>query len=100
MSRIGKEPIQIPGGVEVRLDGQTVSVKGPKGELSRDLTDKVTIRQEEDELFVERPDDEAEPCHARTEPLARGQHDHRRVRRLPQGTRDRRRRLQGSAQGF
>ncbi|HTO00976.1 MAG TPA: 50S ribosomal protein L6 [Microthrixaceae bacterium] len=58
MSRIGKAPIQIPGGVEIRLDGRTVSVKGPKGELSRELTDKVTIRQEENELFVERVNDD------------------------------------------
>ncbi|MGB3410307.1 MAG: 50S ribosomal protein L6 [Microthrixaceae bacterium] len=58
MSRIGKEPIQIPGGVEVRIDGLSVSVKGPKGELARELDDKVTIRQEDNRLFVERVNDD------------------------------------------
>ncbi|MGB6058400.1 MAG: 50S ribosomal protein L6 [Microthrixaceae bacterium] len=58
MSRIGKEPIQIPGGVEVRIDGLNVSVKGPKGELARELDDKVTIRQEDNLLFVERVNDD------------------------------------------
>ncbi len=54
MSRIGKSPIQIPGGVEVRLDGSRVVVKGPKGELSREVSDKVTVRIEDDQLIVER----------------------------------------------
>lgn len=71
MSRIGKQPITIPAGVEVKIEGQTVSVKGPKGELSRTLPDMMAIKQEGDEIIVERPDDsrEAKSFHGLTRTL-------------------------------
>jgi large subunit ribosomal protein L6 len=58
MSRIGKAPIAVPAGVEVRIEGRRVSVTGPKGTLERELPGAITVRQEGDELVVERPDDE------------------------------------------
>ncbi len=60
MSRIGKSPIPVPAGVDVSITGPTVSVKGPKGELSQDLPECITLRQDGDELFVERSDEERE----------------------------------------
>ena len=58
MSRIGKAPITVPGGVDVAIDGDSVTVKGPKGTLSRVVPGAITVRKEESILFVERPDDE------------------------------------------
>ncbi len=58
MSRIGKSPISVPKGVEVTLAGSHVTVKGPKGTLERDIPGEITIRQDGDELIVERPNDE------------------------------------------
>jgi large subunit ribosomal protein L6 len=58
MSRIGKSPIPVPSGVDVSVSGRRVTVKGPKGTLERDLPGTITVRQEGDELLVERPDDE------------------------------------------
>ena len=58
MSRIGKSPIAVPGGVEVSISGRHVAVKGPQGTLERDLPGDITIRQEDGTLLVERPDDE------------------------------------------
>ena len=61
MSRIGKMPIAIPGGVTVEIaENNKVTVKGPKGTLSRTLPSVVTIKQENGELKVERPNDEKE----------------------------------------
>jgi large subunit ribosomal protein L6 len=60
MSRIGKQPITIPAGVEVSIDGTTVSVKGKLGELSRTLPQIMTISQVGDTIVVERPDDSRE----------------------------------------
>ena len=57
MSRIGKQPIPVPSGVEVKIDGSTVTVKGPKGELSQTLSDVITIVQEDGQILVTRPDD-------------------------------------------
>ncbi|MGA1362467.1 MAG: 50S ribosomal protein L6 [Ilumatobacteraceae bacterium] len=57
MSRIGKSPITIPAGVEVSIAGRTVSVKGPKGQLSREIPGEIIVRKEENTLLVERPDD-------------------------------------------
>jgi large subunit ribosomal protein L6 len=57
MSRIGKRPIAIPSKVEVTISGQSVNVKGPKGNLSRELPDLVTISQEGEELKVIREND-------------------------------------------
>ncbi|MFM8846646.1 MAG: 50S ribosomal protein L6 [Actinomycetota bacterium] len=58
MSRIGKAPITLPSGVEVKVAGNSVTVKGPKGTLTRDLVGGISVRQEENELLVERPNDE------------------------------------------
>jgi len=60
MSRIGKQPITVPSGVEVTLDGNHVTVKGPKGTLEHDVPESITISREGDDLVVTRPDDERE----------------------------------------
>jgi large subunit ribosomal protein L6 len=60
MSRIGRAPIPVPSGVEVRIEGRRVSVKGPLGSLERDVPGAITVRQQDAELLVERPDDERE----------------------------------------
>lgn len=52
MSRIGKEPVEIPSGVEVRIDGMLVTVKGKLGELSTTLTEDVLVSQEESQVTV------------------------------------------------
>jgi len=58
MSRIGKMPIAIPGGVEVKVDGDLVTVKGPKGELTHTIAAPITVAIEEGQVVVSRPDDE------------------------------------------
>ena len=58
MSRIGKSPIAVPGSVEVTIDGADVTVKGPKGSLSRTVPGEIVVRREEGNLLVERPNDE------------------------------------------
>jgi large subunit ribosomal protein L6 len=58
MSRVGKSPIAVPGGVDVTIAERDVAVKGPKGTLSRTLPGDITIRQEDSTLLVERPNDE------------------------------------------
>ena len=58
MSRVGRSPIPVPSSVEITIAERHVSVKGPKGELSYDVAGEITVRQEGDELLVERPDDE------------------------------------------
>lgn len=60
MSRIGKAPITIPSGVDVTIVGRTVTVKGPKGTLARDIPGEITVRKEESTILVERPNDERE----------------------------------------
>lgn len=57
MSRIGLKPIEIPQGVEVKLDGNTVTVKGPKGELSRELHQDIKVNIEGNVVTLERPSD-------------------------------------------
>ena len=57
MSRVGKAPIAIPSGVETKIDGQSVEVKGPKGTLSLELPEPITASIEENEIVVSRPDD-------------------------------------------
>jgi len=58
MSRIGKLPIAIPAGVEVKLDGNTISVKGPKGALTRSLHKDMIIQIENEQVVVTRPTDQ------------------------------------------
>src|SRR5688572_31902187 len=58
MSRVGRSPIPLPSGVDVTLGAGTISVKGPQGTLSRPVPEPITIRQDEGELLVERPNDE------------------------------------------
>ncbi|QTX05477.1 50S ribosomal protein L6 [Agromyces archimandritae] len=60
MSRIGRLPIDIPAGVEVKLDGRAVNVKGPKGELSLTVAAPIEVKVEENQVLVTRPDDERE----------------------------------------
>ena len=57
MSRIGKNPVSIPSGVEAKIDGQHVEVKGPKGTLSLDVPEPITVVLEGSEIKVSRPDD-------------------------------------------
>jgi len=58
MSRIGKAPITVPSGVEVQIQGRQVAVKGPKGELDIEVPGDITVRQDGEEILVERSDDE------------------------------------------
>src|SRR5690606_27978084 len=58
MSRIGKIPIEIPSGVEVQLEGNTIRVKGPKGTLERKLHPEMLVNIEEGRVVVNRPSDE------------------------------------------
>ena len=59
MSRIGKHPIAVPAGVDVKIDGSTVTVKGPKGTLTKEFKPSMKITSEAGQIKVERPDDEA-----------------------------------------
>jgi large subunit ribosomal protein L6 len=58
MSRIGKAPVTVPSGVDVAISGKRVTVKGPKGTLELDVPGAITVREEDSQLRVERPDDE------------------------------------------
>ena len=60
MSRVGRKPIEVPGDVTVTLEGTFIKVKGPKGELSRDLHPDMKVNVEEKEITVERPSDQKE----------------------------------------
>ena len=60
MSRIGNKPITIPDGVEVTLDNDVITVKGPKGTLTRTIEKPITVSIEGTEIKVSRPDDEAQ----------------------------------------
>jgi large subunit ribosomal protein L6 len=60
MSRVGQAPIPVPAGVEVSIQDNVVRVKGPRGELSRTLPDKLSVTQEDGELTVTRVDEERE----------------------------------------
>ncbi len=57
MSRIGKRPISIPSGVDVKIEGNVVTVKGPKGTLTKDMHPLINIAMEEQTIVVTRPDD-------------------------------------------
>jgi large subunit ribosomal protein L6 len=59
MSRIGKQPITVPAGVDVAIDGRTVTVRGPKGTLSHTVPEPIIVQRAQDgALLVQRPDDE------------------------------------------
>jgi large subunit ribosomal protein L6 len=60
MSRIGKKPIDIPAGVEVKVNGNEVSVKGPKGTLTQSFNARMSYELKDNKLEVKRPDDEIE----------------------------------------
>ena len=59
MSRIGNKPITVPEGVEVKLDGQKITVKGPKGTLEREIHKNISVSIEGNVIKVSRPNDEA-----------------------------------------
>lgn len=61
MSRIGKQPISIPSGVTITVDSSSVSVKGPKGELSTAILKGVTVSEEDGSIIVKRDNDEKIP---------------------------------------
>ena len=58
MSRIGKKPIAVPAGVEVKIDGSHIAVKGPKGQLAYDCNPEITVKMEDGHILVERPSDD------------------------------------------
>jgi len=58
MSRVGKQPVPIPSGVEVKVEGQFVAVKGPKGSLERTFPEEVSFALEDGKVRVERPEDD------------------------------------------
>lgn len=60
MSRIGRKPIPVPAGVEVKIDGNVVTVKGPKGTLTKEFHKDMTITLEDGQIKVTRPSDEKE----------------------------------------
>jgi large subunit ribosomal protein L6 len=60
MSRIGKLPVPLPSGVDVTIDGRSVTVKGPKGTLSHVVAEPITVAQSDGSIEVSRPDDERE----------------------------------------
>ena len=57
MSRVGNAPIAIPNNVEVKIDGQHVEVKGPKGTMDLDMPEPITASVEDNQIVVARPDD-------------------------------------------
>ena len=57
MSRIGKQPVPVPAGVDVKIDGNRLWLKGPKGQLERELHRDMILKYEEGQLLVERPSD-------------------------------------------
>ena len=60
MSRIGRKPIAVPAGVEVKINGSEVTVKGPKGTLTQSFSERMTIKVEGSEILVTRPTDDKE----------------------------------------
>ena len=60
MSRIGKKPVAVPAGVEVKIDGNHIAVKGPKGQLAYDCNPEIMIKMEDGHIIVERPTDDKE----------------------------------------
>jgi large subunit ribosomal protein L6 len=60
MSRIGNKPITVPEGIDVKIDGQKITVKGPKGTLEREVNSNISIKLEDGQIKVSRPNDEKE----------------------------------------
>ena len=60
MSRIGRKPVVVPAGVEVAVNGNIVTVKGPKGQLEQEISKNLTVEVKEGEVVVTRPDDSRE----------------------------------------
>src|SRR5262245_49053680 len=60
MSRVGKRPVPVPSGVQVTISGQSVTVKGPKGSLSRRFPAEITVKSEAGKVVCTRPDDHRE----------------------------------------
>ena len=60
MSRIGKQPVSVPDGVEINIEPELVSVKGPKGELSERKSREIEVKQEDGQILVTRPTDRGE----------------------------------------
>ncbi len=52
MSRVGRKPIEIPAGVEIKVDGQKVKVSGPKGEISQEIRPEIKIETKENKIFL------------------------------------------------
>lgn len=69
MSRIGKKPIEIPAGVEVEISGNTLKVKGPKGELVKAVPVEISVKKEDNLIVVERPSES--PMHRSLHGLTR-----------------------------
>jgi large subunit ribosomal protein L6 len=101
MSRIGKLPIPVPGGVDITIDGREVTVKGPKGQLSHSVATPIEVAQEDGTLLVRRPDDErsSKALHGLTAHADR-QHGGRGHGRLREEARDRRHRVPRRGQGL
>ena len=60
MSRIGNKPIAVPAGVDITLDGQKITVKGPKGTLEREIHKNISVEMKDNEIRVTRPNDQKE----------------------------------------
>ncbi len=58
MSRVGKKPVEIPSGVDIKLDKGSVTIKGPLGEISQPVHPKLAVRKDNNKLVVERPSDQ------------------------------------------
>ena len=81
MSRVGKKPVVIPSGVDIKISGKEITVKGPKGTLTQALHPDMTIEQEGNEILVKRPSDQKEAQSASwTYPLNYQQYGDRRDR--------------------
>ena len=100
MSRIGRLPITVPAGVDVTLDGRVITVKGPKGSLTRQLPPRMEFEREGDVLTVVRPTETKldKSLHGLTRTLVNNMVVGV-TSGLPQGPRDRRRRLPGAEGG-
>src|SRR5699024_11236845 len=84
MSRIGLKTIELPEGVEVKMDGNKVTVKGPKGELSRTIHNDMVVKMEDNTVNIERPNDlkETRSLHGTTRSLIANMVEDRKSTRL------------------